>query len=219
MTAIRVGIGAIACLLAYGVARELKNDRAAWTVFGALVCVSSFWVAKQAGYRVWVHETGLSWRGMFETGEVGWQQIEQIYYSSFRISGPYHIPLGTYHRLKLVDVHGRTITFSERVARADVLLVWIQQKTRDEMFKKAAYLFNSGAEVDFGAVKLSKTEGVRVRRWYGEKRLRWHEIAECKFGDGVKFRGKTMLTGCKAGADRVANLEILQALLSTAVQR
>jgi hypothetical protein len=176
LTAMIAGAGSVVCLVFYGVAHELKNDVTAWSIFFALTVAILGVLLQQAGFRVWVHESGVSWRGILAEGEMRWGEIEQVYFSSYRVRGPYHIPLGTYYRLKLVNTQGKQIAIGERVRRTEVLLVWIQQRTREAMLAKATGLFASGAEVGFGPVRVSRADGVTLKRWRGKKTIRWEEI-------------------------------------------
>jgi hypothetical protein len=46
--------------------------------------------------RVWLHETGISFQGIFGYGEMRWQEVERLYFGSYEIHAHY-IPLGTFY--------------------------------------------------------------------------------------------------------------------------
>jgi hypothetical protein len=218
VTAMIVVVGGGFSLLWLGLARELKNEPVPWLVLAVWSAAFVALLLWQAWFRVWVNETGMWWRGLLSEGELRWSEIEQVFYSTHKISAPVihiHIPLGTYQRLRVVDARGKKVRFHYRVREADVLLEWIRQKTKERLLAKAEGMFASGATVEFGAVRVHRTEGVTARLWYATREMQWEEIGSCEIGQEVVFRLKVWRLGggCKLSGDRVANVHVLRAML------
>ena len=136
-TTIILAAGSVPCLLAFGVARELKTERIAWIIFFALTALLLGIVLRQAFFRVWVHDRGISWRGIFADGEMRWPEIARVHFSSYAPHLHLHflpIPLGTFYRLKLVSQTGQRISLGERIREADVLAGWIRQRAPSAIF-------------------------------------------------------------------------------------
>ena len=77
VTAILVVVGLLLCLLVFAVAMEIK-DATAWTIFYLLAVLYGGTVLRQLSSRVWLHETGVSWRGILGQGEMRWLDFGAI---------------------------------------------------------------------------------------------------------------------------------------------
>jgi len=142
-----------------------------------------------------------------------WQDVERIYFYAYELHA--HVfPLGTYYRLKLVTTHGQKISLGERIGHAEDLAQTIGKATLERLLEKAVQEFNSDPEVDFGAILVSRAEGVTIRKWHGDKRTRWEEIAGYDFTSShVGFHRVEKRFSVNVGTERVANALVLRALL------
>jgi len=205
-------VGGLLCLLAFAVAIEVK-DPTAWVIFYALTALYGgvFW--RQLSSRVWLHESGISYRGILGHGEMQWLDLDRIYFGSYEIHAHY-IPLGTFYRLVLVSTHGQKVSLGERVRDADELAERIRKLTFKPMMQRVAQSFESGQEVDFGAMRVSRAEGVTIRRWYSDKKIPWPEIEGYEVTHAYfKIHRFKKRFAVSVSSQKIANAHILRALL------
>lgn len=218
ITAIILALALLFCGLAFAVAIDI-HDRTAWIVFYSLSAGFAVLALRHLLSRVWLHEMGISFRGIFGYGEMRWQEVESLYFGSYEMHAHY-FPLGTFYRLKLTSTHGGKISLGERVRRADELAERIAKFTFERLLQKAVQEFNSGATVDFGAILVSRAEGVTIIKWYADKRIRCDEIAGYDFtSSDLRFHRFGKRLSVSVAADRVANARVLRALLDTVMER
>ena len=211
--AILAPIALLCCGLAFAVASDLR-DRTAWATFYVLTAGFAALLLRYLTSRVWVHELGVSFRGMLGYREIRWQEVERIYFGSYEIHAHY-IPLGTFYRLKLISAHGQKISLGERIRGADQLAQQIAKFTFNRLLQQASQQFNSGAQVDFGAIRVSRAEGLTLKKWYRKKAMRWAEIEGY---DTTSYRVTFHRFGSRfawnVASERVANIHVLRALLN-----
>jgi hypothetical protein len=170
-------------------------------------------VLRQLSSRVWLHETGISYRGILGHGEMPWLDMDRLYFGSYEIHAHY-IPLGTFYRLKIVSTHGQKISLGERVRGGDELAEEIARFTLRPMMQRAMQSFENGQELDFGAIGVSRAEGVSVRKWYADKKISWQEIEGYDHTDAYfKFHRFKKYFAVSVPSGRVANAHVLHALL------
>ena len=207
-----VVIGGMTCGFAYLVAADLRG-KTAWAVFFGMTGFFAGLLLHHVRSRVWVHDSGISLRGLFGYGELRWQDVERIYFYSYELHAHW-IPLGTYYRLKLVSTHGQKISLGERIGHAEELAQRIGKATLERLLQMAVAGFNSDAAVDFGGILVSRAEGVTFRKWYGDTQIRWEEIAGYDFtSTHVGFHRFKKRFSLNIGMERVANALVLRALL------
>lgn len=207
-----VVIGGMFCGFAYLVAADVQG-KTAWAVFFGMTAFFVGLLLHHWRSRVWVHDSGISFRGLSGYGELRWQDVERIYFYSYELHAHW-IPLGTYYRLKLVSTHGQKISLGERIRHAEELAQRVGKATLDRLLQKAVQGFIRGAAVDFGAILVSRAEGVTIRKWYGDTQIRWEEIAAYDFtSTHVGFHRFNKRFSLNIGIERVANALVLRALL------
>ena len=212
--AILSAIALLFCWLSFAVAWEVR-DQKAWIVFWALTAGFAGIIGHYLASRVWVHQLGLTYRGIFGYGEIRWLEVERFYFGSYEVHAHY-FPLGTFHRLKIVSTQGRKISFGEHVRRADELAATIGKFTFEPLLQKALQKFNFGSGVDFGAIRMHPAEGLTLVKWYADKKIRWDELQGYDVTSAyLKFHrfGKTF--AWTVSAERVANVPVLRALLDS----
>ena len=206
-------VGLLLCLLALFVATEAK-DLIAWTIFYALTALYGGVLLQQLCSRVWLHETGISWRGILGHGGMRWLEVERIYFSAYEVHAHY-IPLGRFYRLKLISTHGQKVSLGERVRGGQELIGEIAKFTLKPMMEKAKLSFDNGQTVEFGAIHVNRSEGMTVKRWYSDKKIAWQEIEGYECNDSsFEIRRFKKLLAVKVSSEQIANAHVLRALLA-----
>jgi hypothetical protein len=217
VVAILVPIALLFSWLAFAVARDLR-DRTAWIVFYVLAGGFLVLIGHYLSSRVWVHELGLSFRGILGYGEIRWDEVERTYFGSYKIHA-HHIPLGTFYRLKLRSANGQKISLGERIRGADQLAQQIAKFTFDRLLQQASQQFDVGTQIDFGAIRVSRTGGVTLKKWFRNKTMRWDEIAGYETtANHMTFHRLGSLFSRRVAAERIANMHVLRALLNTVLE-
>jgi hypothetical protein len=212
VTVILCAVGLLLCLLIFAVAIEVK-DLTAWTIFYLAAALYGGVVLRQLRSRAWLHETGISWRGIRGQGEMRWRDLERIYCGSYEIHAHY-IPLGTFHRLKLVSAQGQKVSLGERIGGADDLAKEIAKFTLKLLLEKVMRSFENGQEVDFGKIIVSRKKGVTVRTWYDDKEIPWQEIEGYERNDACfKIHRFKKHFAVSLSSEKIANAHVLHALL------
>jgi len=166
------------------------------------------------------HEDGITYKSWFGAREMRWNDIERFYFraTKHRIN---FVPVGTYYYFKLRDGQGGKISFGNRIARPCEVGAKLIEYTLKPLLTKAAQAFDSGAELDFGDIRLSRDHGVKVRkppRWYQcgtrVEEIPWSEVADYRLADGCFYVwrvGQKRTTGPEIS--RVPNAFVLRGLL------
>jgi hypothetical protein len=212
VTAILGVVGLLLCLLVFAVAIEVR-DPTAWTIFYILAALYGGTILRQLSSRVWLHETGISWRGIRGQGEMRWLDFDRMYSGSYEIHAHY-IPLGTFHRLKLVSTQGQKVSLGERIRGGDDLAKEIAKFTLKPLLQRAMQSFENGQEVDFGAIGVSRGEGMTVRKWYADKKIPWQEIEGYESNDAYfKIHRFKKHFAVSVLSEKISNAHVLRALL------
>jgi hypothetical protein len=204
-------LGLFFCTAALLFALDLR-DRAAWIVFYTLSALFLFLLSRHLLSKAWLHELGISYRGMLGYGELRWLDIASLYFGPYELRAQ-HIPLGTFYRLKLVSTHGQRISLGQRIRSADDLADRIARYTFEPLLQKTIQDFNADAEVDFGRIRVSRPRGVAIDKTFFDKKLHWVEIGGYDFNSAYvtfhQFKGLSW----KVPPERVPNTGVLKALL------
>lgn len=207
-----VGIGGLFCWLAYEAAVEF-HERIAWIVFYVLSVGFGLLAALHLSFRVWVHEGGLVYRGLFGGNAIPWREISRIYFASYDIHAHY-VALGTFYRLRLITKRGKNFSIGERLHGAKDLGELIQSHTLVEMLQKAKHEFENGAELDFERIRISRKAGLKYYKWFRWHEIRWQDLREYKVSDShVNLRVAKNLFKVNIPAEKIANLHVLEHLL------
>jgi len=205
-------VGFLLCLLVFAVAIEVK-DPTAWTIFYALSALYGGTLLRQLSSRVWLHETGISWSGILGQGEMLWLDMDRFYFGSYEIHAHY-IPLGKFYRLKVVSTHGQKVSLGERVRGGEELAREIAKFTLRPIMQRAKQNFENGQEVDFGAIRVRRAEGVTVKNWYSDKKIPWQEIEGYEGNDScLRIHRFKKHFAVSISSERIANAHVLRALL------
>ena len=176
---------------------------------------TGFLVAWLFSVRVTLHQDGIAYRSLFGSKEMRWDEVERFYYSSVKRSINF-IPVGTYYTFKFVGSRGQSMSFGNRVERPDQLGKKLIEYTYVPLLQKAARLFDSGSELDFGPIRVSKATGVKIKKWFRHKSIPWEQVADYRIDQGhfyVWRVGQKHGTGHALG--KIPNAFVLLGLLDT----
>src|SRR5260370_8977070 len=101
--AILLVLALLFCWLAFAVARDLRDPRA-WFVFYALTAAFAGIVCWHLVSRVWLHELGISYRGILGYGEIRCRELQRFSFGSYQIHAQ-PIPLRRFHRFNSLPTH------------------------------------------------------------------------------------------------------------------
>jgi hypothetical protein len=212
ITAILFVAGLLPCGLAYAVAHEIQ-DRTAWIVFDSLTLGFGVYFASHLSCRAWLHEAGISYRNLLGYGEVRWEEIEQIYFGAVEVHAHW-MPLGTFERLKIITNLQKRVSFGGNIQNTGGINAAAVQRTFERLYGKVVEEFNSGSELKFGAIRVSRSQGVIIRGWFFSRTIPWPEIAGFRADDYfVSFERMAKHFTIRVAAERVANVRVLHSLL------
>ena len=180
------------CTVALLFALDLR-DRTAWIIFYLLTAAFLLLLLRYLLSKAWLHELGISYRGMLGYGEMRWLDIARLYFGSYELHA-HHIPLGTYYRLKLVSIHGKRVSLGERLRRSDDLADRITRFTFEPLLQKAMQDFSADGEVDFvrGRSQRLRSEGSPGQRH--AKSLAALNSSTVLFLPLIRFSGSSAVT-------------------------
>jgi len=164
--------------------------------------------------RVSVHPYGISKHTWFGANEIRWDDVERFYCSATKRSVNF-IPIGTYYYFKPVDREGNKVVLSNSVERPSELGQRLLKGTFEPLYRRAAQLFDSGAELEFGPISLSRDRGLRIRWLFWNKQIPLDQVSEYRMGNGRLYifkGGDKRTTGTPIS--RVPNVFVLVALLN-----
>lgn len=211
-----VFFGLAAAVIAYLVAESVEAERnAAYLIALASMLpfgLFAFWLNS---VRVSLHPEGISYQSFFGGKEMRWDQIEKFYYGSVKQSVNF-IPIGTYYTFKLVDATGQKLSFGNRVERPAELGQKLIELTYDPLIAKLGDLYNTGAELDFGPIRIQKESGVKVKKLFRWKTIPWDQVADYGINEGQFYIwpvGKKYVTG--SDVRQVPNAFVLLGILDS----
>lgn len=163
---------------------------------------------------VLLHPEGVTYRNLFGEQQMRWDEVEKFYYSATKRSVNL-IPIGTYYTFKLFDAQGKKISFGTGIEKPQVLGVKLIELTQSHLLKKACHQFDSGADVDFGPIKLNRMNGISAKKLFGGwKQLPLNDVYSYSMDKGMFFiwdSRKKLFTG--EAISSVPNAFVLQGLL------
>lgn len=165
--------------------------------------------------QVALHNDGVSYRSLFGEKEMRWDAVERFYYEVIKRSVNF-IPVGTYYHFKFVDAEGKKLRLGNRVERPDKLGPKLVEHSYPALFKKVADQYNRGQEVDFGAIRVTRGVGVKVKKLFGSKEIPWDQISSFAIQGGCFYiwrKGEKRTRG--PGLRQVPNAFVLQGLLNS----
>jgi hypothetical protein len=185
----------------------------AWIIFFSISVGFGLLILSHLWFRIWVHESGISYRGILGHGEIRWSDLDRIFFGSYSVHAHY-VPLGTFYRLRLISRHGQKLSIGERIGDADELASLIQGYTLTQMFQRALREFENGKEVNFGSIRVNRKVGIRYYKWFSWHEIRWKDWTVYGISDShVNLGGLGKLFQANIAAEKVANVHVLEHLL------
>jgi Family of unknown function (DUF6585) len=183
------------------------------TFLAILVALTALW-AWLFSLRVSLHPDGISKQTWLGCGEMRWNDVESFHYGAERWSLNL-IPIGTYYSFKLVSLGGGRMRLGSWVERPAELGQKLITSTFAPLYPKVAQLFNSGAELDFGPVKLSRDGGLRVQRLFRSKQIPLDQLSGYRMHAGSLyiFRAGEKRAASRARIREIPNPFVLVGLL------
>lgn len=121
------------------------------------------------------------------------------------------VALGVFHRLTLLSKRGVKLSIGERLHGSGDLAKLIQSYTLPEMIRKAVHEFERGAQLDFGAIRLNRKNGVKYQNWWFWHELRWESLSKYGASDShVNLSADIKLLGANIRSEEVANVYVLE---------
>ena len=204
---------------------------AAWVVYLAFInsppdnaskILSLLFLAAPVFYVFWLqsirisfHKDSLSYHTLLGEKEFRWDSLERFYYAATRRS-IHFIPVGTYYHFKLVDSEGKKLTFGNQVENPAQVGQRLIEKTYPALFRKASDQFKNGQDLDFGAIKVSRLTGIKVKKLFGYKTITWDEVSSHAIQKGRFYiwrKGEKRTRG--PGIRQVPNTFALDGLLTS----
>src|ERR1700730_2856745 len=189
MTAFAVVLALIFCTPLWFAAHE-TDSHTARVIFLGVLAFFILVIAERLTARAYLHDDGISYRSILTQKEIRWVAVERLYYGAHRLSVNV-IPLGTFYQLKLLDQHGQKLSLGDRVGRTAQLAEKIAQYTYEPLLRKATDNFSNGEELDFGLVRVSRSAGLKVKRWSGYTTIKWVDLAAYKLDAGNFYLWRT----------------------------
>lgn len=206
--------GLVAAVIAYFAAKEMEVGETVTTVVAGLAMVpfALLW-AWMNSIQLSLHQEGISYRSFFGSQEMRWDQIEKFTYSSVKQSINF-IPAGTSHTFKLEDSMGQKLSLGNCVAKAEELGQKLIEMTYGPLMEKLSDRYNNGQELDFGAIRVSRNHGLRVKKTFRWHSIPWEQLADYGIKEGNFYLwpvGKKYVTG--SALAQVPNAFVLVGLL------
>jgi hypothetical protein len=181
----------------------------------AFVAVPAFFLVWLLSLRVTLHSDGMTYRSLFGEKEMRWDALERFGYEAIKRSVNF-IPVGTYYLFRLKDSEGRKLRIGNRIEHPAKLGEKLIEMTYPALFQKVSDQFTTGQEVDFGAIRLTRASGIKVKKLFGYNEIPWDQVVGCAIRQGEFYiwrQGEKNATGW--GLHFVHNAFVLQGLLNS----
>ncbi len=211
LVALALGAGLLCWMDVTEKGSEWQGDLAVHGLFLVLFAGLAIW---QFFKKVVIYQEGITSSTLMGEKQMAWNEVEKFYYGATKRSVNF-IPIGTYYSFKLVDASGNKIRCGSGILNPEALGREIITMTQPVLLKKAAHLFDSGVDVDFGAIRINRQAGISIKGSFGRwKQMPWNEVHSYAI-DGGHFRvwrtGQKYTVG--PAISDVPNAFVLHALL------
>lgn len=213
--ALVIVLGLGAAWLVYLAFTTPSSDNGSKVFALALLAVPGLLLVWLNSIRVTLHNDGVAYHSLFGEKEMRWEAVERFYYGATKQSVNF-IPIGTYYHFKFVDGEGKKLRLGNRVENPGKLGAKLIELSYPSIYKKVADLYNSGEEVDFGAIRVKRDTGIKVKKFFGSKDIPWDQVSSFAIQKGhfyVWRKGEKRTTG--PGVRSVPNAFVLQGLLKS----
>lgn len=217
---VMAGVLLIALGAGWGIMESCEpGDNTCWVWLAIVISPLLFLLYWLSTVEITIYDGGISSKTFLGGKEMRWDDVARFTYSATRQSVNF-IPVGTYYHLKLESNQGQKISLGNRASRMEKLSTHMIQATMPSLLRKAVDQFNSGAEVDFGQIKLSRA-GFKAKGLFKWFEVPLDQVVDYRIDEGHFFvfqQGKK-LPAISNGLSQVPNAFALLALLDSVFQR
>jgi hypothetical protein len=181
----------------------------------ALLALMVFFFLSLRSLRVSLHNDGISYRSLLVDKEMRWEEVERFYYEAIKRSVNF-IPMGTYYLYRLMDGEERKIRFGNRVEHPAQLGQKLIEQTYPALYRKISERYNSGQDLDFGAIRVNRAGGIKIKKLFGYSEIPWDQVSSYAIQKGHFYiwrKGQKRTTGW--GLRHVPNAFVLLGLLNS----
>ncbi len=211
-----LGLGAATLVYAAFTSLEKAIPDIAVKIFTlALLALMVFFFLSLRSLRVSLHNDGISYRSLISEKEMRWEAVERFYYEAIKRSINF-IPVGTYYLYRLVDAEGKKIRVGNRIEHPAQLGQKLIELTYPALYRKIADRYNNGEDLDFGAIRVSRAGGIKVKKLFGYKGIPWDQVSSYAIQQGNFYiwrKEEKRTTGW--GLRHVPNAFVLLGLLNS----
>jgi len=178
-----------------------------------LISVFGLLIAWLLSIRVSLHDNGIAYHSFFGSKEMLWDEVDRFYYSAHKRSINF-IPVGTYYSFELQSSKGQRLSLGNRSEKPEQLGNRLIQLTYPGLLQKCASHFDSGVDVEFGPVRLSRSGGIQIKKLFRVVIIPLDSVAEYRIEDGslYVFRGGRK-RATRVSIGRIPNVFVLVGLL------
>jgi hypothetical protein len=214
-----------AALLAMGPAALLyfaftttPRDNAFRIIAAVLFALPAYYLAWLMSLRVTLHRDGITYHSLLSEKEMCWDRVERFGYEATRHS-IHFIPIGTYYLFRLRDAEGNKIRIGNRIAHPAKLGEKLVELTTPGLLRKALDRYSTGQELDFGVIRVSRTNGVKVRKIFHYREIPWDQVSSFAIQQGRFYvwevgKKRTVGWGLHHVFNAFALLGLLQSIMS-----
>lgn len=159
------------------------------------------------------YEQGLAHMSGGQLHKLRWDEIESLQMRVIRHTVYGIIPAGTEHKYTITGRLGDRIKLDDNIGKVEQLFDEIRERAVPHILARSRQAFDAGAPVQFGAVSISKAQGLQ----YGKKRYGWDEIAQVRVVNGllmIKTRKGGLFSGLNVAVPNLTNLDVLLTIVS-----
>ncbi len=178
-----------------------------------LLAVPIFFIFWLKSIQVTLHNDGITYRSLFGEKEMRWDAVDRFGYEAVKRSVNF-IPVGTYYLFRLKDAEGKKMRIGNRVEHPAKLGEKLIELTYPELYRKVVERYNNGEVLDFGAIKVSHADGIKMKKFFGHKVIPWNQVSSYAIQKGTFYVwrvGEKITFGCSL--HNVPNAFVLLGLL------
>ena len=211
----------VAAGIAWGFVEACADEGAAcWMWMAVVLAPLGFLVYWLSSVEIIIHDGGISSKTCLGTKEMRWDDVTRFTYTATRQSVNF-IPVGTYYQLNLEGQPGQKIRIGNRASGMEKLSTQLLQHTLPPLVRRAVEQFNSGLEVDFGSIRLSREGGFKSKGLFKTIEVPLDQVVDYRIEGGhfYVFRQGKKFAAISAPLAQVPNAFALLALLDSLFQR
>ena len=181
-----------------------------------LLAIGLVWTYRNNTKKVLVvYEKGVVYRDRKGVKSWLWKDIDAFVADVTKHFGN-KINSGATHIYQIIHHNGEKIVFGDLFPDVETIAETIRGFLNPSLYKRIAKVYNKDKVCDFGSVRVSKSDGLIVKK----KTFAWEEIEFVKFEKGIlviKRKGKQKPKAVRIPASSILNLEILLTIIDQVV--